>query len=196
MVRLKKFILSIFGFQNKIFNYLLIKYKKVSYETYPIVNGRLFIRGNGKIIFGKNVKFNSSPSANPIGGDTRMTIRANKGATLKIDDYCGISNCAIICHESITIGKHVKIGGSVKIYDTDFHSLNAELRKNNITDIPVTKPVIIGNSCFIGAFSIILKGVSIGNNSIVGAGSVVTKSVPENEIWAGNPARFIKKLDT
>jgi acetyltransferase-like isoleucine patch superfamily enzyme len=30
--------------------------------------------------------------------------------------------------------------------------------------------------------------------SIVGAGSVVTRSIPRGEIWAGNPARFLRKL--
>lgn len=55
-----------------------------------------------------------------------------------------------------------------------------------------TKPVLLKRGCFIGANSIILKGCTIGENSIVGAGSVVSKDIPDNEIWAGNPARFIK----
>lgn len=32
-----------------------------------------------------------------------------------------------------------------------------------------------------------------GENAIVGAGSIVTKDIPANEVWAGNPARFIRK---
>ena len=36
--------------------------------------------------------------------------------------------------------------------------------------------------------------MTIGENSIVGAGSVVTKSSPANEIWTGNPAKFIRKI--
>lgn len=51
----------------------------------------------------------------------------------------------------------------------------------------------IGEHAFIGTNSIIAKGVKIGKRSIVGAGSVVTKDIPDDEIWAGNPARFIKK---
>lgn len=46
----------------------------------------------------------------------------------------------------------------------------------------------------IGGFSIILKGVAIGENSIVAAGSVVSKDIPDNEIWGGIPAKFIRKI--
>ena len=55
--------------------------------------------------------------------------------------------------------------------------------------------VKIGNNVFIGAHSIIAKSVNIGDNVIIGAGSVVTKDIPSNEIWAGVPARFIKKFE-
>ena len=54
-------------------------------------------------------------------------------------------------------------------------------------------PVIIGNDVFIGTNSLILKGVEIGDRSLLES-SVVTKSVPTSEIWAGNPAVFLKKL--
>lgn len=56
------------------------------------------------------------------------------------------------------------------------------------------KPVVIGDDCFIGAGTMILKGVTIGARSVIGAGAVVTKSIPSDEVWAGNPAKLIKKL--
>ena len=56
--------------------------------------------------------------------------------------------------------------------------------------------VYIGDHTFIGTGTIICKDVRIGSNVIIGAGSVVTKDIPENEIWAGNPAKFIKKRNT
>jgi acetyltransferase-like isoleucine patch superfamily enzyme len=108
----------------------------------------------------------------------------------------GISQAAIICHLSIQIGNNVKIGGGARIYDTDFHAIDPKLRLNPITDFAnkVKIPVVIEDNVFIGAHSTILKGVTIGQNSIIGACSVVTKNVPLNEIWAGNPAKFIRNV--
>ena len=49
---------------------------------------------------------------------------------------------------------------------------------------------------FIGTNAIILKGVSIGERSIVASGSIVTKSIPVDQVWGGNPAKFIRNLET
>lgn len=53
--------------------------------------------------------------------------------------------------------------------------------------------VHICKGVFIGANVTICNDVTIGENSIIGAGSIITKDIPSGEIWAGNPARFIKK---
>lgn len=57
----------------------------------------------------------------------------------------------------------------------------------------VAKPIKIESGVWIGANAIILGGVTIGRNAVIGAGSIVTKNVPENMIFAGNPAKAIKK---
>lgn len=189
--QLIKFLLEI-GYQ--IYNYLVIKYYNVHYSDYPKIRGRIFLTGRGEIKIGKNLKINSSLSSNAIGGDHRTIFSVSSGAVLEIGDHSGISNTTIICRESVKIGDYVKIGGSVKIYDTDFHSLDCVKRSNIITDIPKNTAIIIKNHCFIGAHSIILKGVTIGEKSIVGAGAVVTKSIPDGEIWGGNPAKLIRKI--
>lgn len=86
-------------------------------------------------------------------------------------------------------------GGGVKLYDTDFHSISYEERIQKPDPGIKSKPILIKEGAFIGAHSIILKGVTVGRHSVIGAGSVVTKDIPDNEVWAGNPARFIRKLE-
>jgi maltose O-acetyltransferase len=54
--------------------------------------------------------------------------------------------------------------------------------------------ITIGDNVFIGANSVILPNVSIGSNVIVGAGSVVTKDIPDDSVYAGNPARYIRSI--
>lgn len=55
-------------------------------------------------------------------------------------------------------------------------------------------PVLtIGNDVWIGAGVSVKAGLSIGDGAVIGAGSVVTHDVPPYEIWAGNPARLIRK---
>jgi acetyltransferase-like isoleucine patch superfamily enzyme len=98
----------------------------------------------------------------------------------------------IVCRESITIGSDVLIGDNVSIYDHD-HEMN-NLPVTYGQQGYITSKVSIENNVWIGCHSIILKGVHIGENSVIGAGSVVTNPVPANEVWAGTPAKFIKKI--
>lgn len=153
----------------------------------------LFRNHGGNITLGDDVIINSHLVADPIGGQTRTIIMVGKNASISIGDRVGISNSAIVSFSNICIEDDTRIGAGVKIYDTDFHSSNPDdrLRKND--NVP-SKSVHIGKNVFIGGHSIILKGVTIGDDSVVGAGSVVTKSIPAGEIWAGNPAKFIKKI--
>ena len=51
--------------------------------------------------------------------------------------------------------------------------------------------VTIDDGTFIGACSIVMPGVQIGKNCIIGAYSVVTSDVPDNSVYAGNPAKFM-----
>ena len=169
-----------------------VKHKNFKTHGIPYISVAI----NAKCSIGINFSMNNGAKGNPIGNFEPCTLFVDKGACLKIGNNVGISQAALVCHTSITIGNNVKIGGGAAIYDTDFHSLDAVLRCNAALDMKskMKLPVVIGDNVFIGARSIILKGVTIGENSIIGAGAVVTKSVPSNEIWAGNPAKFIRKI--
>jgi len=158
---------------------------------------KLIIHHNGRFSIGNNFKINNTVLSNPIGRSFQCLFRVDKGASLQIGDNVGMSGVTIVCHKEIIIADNVKIGGNTCIYDTDFHSLNGRDRSNRDKDIVNTKKekIFIEKNVFIGAHVTILKGVHIGENSIIGACSVVSKRIPENEIWAGNPAKFIRKIN-
>ena len=148
---------------------------------------------SGSLTIGRDLQLQNGLHYNMIGRQQKCYFVIGKNADVIIGDHVGLSGTAIVCHERITIGNHVRIGMNCVIYDSDFHDLDYRRRAMIPEDYAhvVTKPVTIGNDVFIGAHSTILKGVTIGDKAIIGAGSVVAKSVPAGEIWAGNPARRI-----
>lgn len=155
---------------------------------------KIEVTRRGKLMIGENLSVNSGNNFNVIGRQQKTTFWVE--GKLTIGDNVGISATAIICNHQITIGNHVTIGGNTVIYDTDFHNMNPTIRNNKTIDkqSAVKLPVFIEDNVFIGAHTTILKGVTIGKNSVIGACSVVTKNIPQNEIWAGNPAKFIKMI--
>lgn len=165
--------------------------KQHKYKGVPFLK----VDRKAKCFIGDHFSCNSGKS-NPIGWGSKTFIVVAAGASLKIGHHVGMSNVAINCYEQIEIQDRVKLGGGVVIYDTDFHCLDYKIRSVRALDLAhkKTMPVTIENDAFIGAHSTILKGVTIGARSVVGASSVVTRSIPSDEIWAGNPARFVRKL--
>lgn len=94
----------------------------------------------------------------------------------------------------VTLGNDVKFSINCKCFTHDggVHVLRNLGYDNKKVDL--LGEILLGNNIFIGANSTILLGVIIGNNVIVGANSLVTKSIPDNQVWAGNPAKFICSL--
>lgn len=189
-------------FFKKIPNLIINKYtfhkQKVEYSPDLKVYGKIKIYNRGgSISIGKNTIINSGMQYNPVGFDEQMNIFVASGASVVIGNNVGISNSAFCAKKEIVIEDDVRIGNGCKVYDTDFHSLDYAVRMDPERDgkEALCKPVLIRTGAFIGAGSIILKGVTIGRHSVIGAGSVVTGNVPDGEIWAGNPAGFIRKVE-
>lgn len=175
----------------------IMRYYGVEFSSFRIV-GRPFlsVAKGGRMSVGEGFRMNSRPEGNAVGGTAGSVIRVGKGAFLKIGKNVGISSSVIVSTVGITIGDNVKIGGGTCIVDSDFHSLVPEDRLDRESDMAgaLSAPVVIMDNALVGARCIILKGCTIGRNSVVGAGSVVTCSIPDNEIWAGNPARRIRSI--
>ena len=91
----------------------------------------------------------------------------------------------------LTIGRNVGIGPGVKII-TSSHAeegIQVPILHSRIEFAPVT----IDDDCDVGVGTIILPGVNIAKGVQVGAGAVVTSDIPPYEVWAGVPARRIRK---
>ena len=142
------------------------------------------------VLIGDNVAFNNydGPSWH-----CKCCLQVKENGCLTIGNNTGFNGVYIYCSSSVTIGNWVKIGGGTMIFDSDFHPLSFEKRRYGF-DGTKSKPVAIEDDVFIGTHCIICKGVTIGKRSIVAAGSVVVKDIPSEEIWGGNPARFIRKI--
>lgn len=120
-----------------------------------------------------------------------------------IGENCNI--CAgVLIENDVVIKDNVTIKSGVQLWDGITIEANVFIGPNvSFTNdkYPRSKQypdhfqrTIINQSASVGAGSVILGGISIGENAMIGAGSVVTKDVPANELWFGNPAKFIRKI--
>ena len=101
------------------------------------------------------------------------------------------SFCSIAGNCMIGGGEHpVHFVSTSPVFHQGRNCLKTNFASNEFEPYRRTK---IGNDVWIGARCLIKGGVSIGTGAVIGMGSVVTHDIPPYEIWAGNPARFIKK---
>jgi acetyltransferase-like isoleucine patch superfamily enzyme len=155
---------------------------------------RLRFHRTARIRIGDDCRVQSGFEGNPVGGESRMALWVGPGGCLTVGDGVGLSNSTIVCMSSVSIGDEAFLGGGSRVYDTDFHSLRASDRGRPGNPGARTAPVSIGRRAFVGGHSTVLKGVSIGDEAVIGAGSVVRSDVPPQEVWAGNPAVFLREL--
>jgi acetyltransferase-like isoleucine patch superfamily enzyme len=154
----------------------------------------IFTRRNNSIEIGDNVTIVSRFRSNPVGIMNPCVLDTLMGGRIKIGNHVGMSGVILASRSSITIGDYTQLGGNVRIFDHNYHSLNPENRRNGRLDSQDvrTAPVVIGSDVFVGTNAMILKGATIGDRAIIAAGSVVMTDVPADEIWGGNPAACIR----
>lgn len=122
---------------------------------------------------------------------------------------CTLARCSYVGHDCfllaadigpfVSIADNCRIGGArhpiERVSSSPvFHAGKNVMKKNFASfEAPKAERITIGADVWIGAGASVLSGVKIGTGAVVGAGSVVTHDVPPYEIWAGNPARCIRK---
>lgn len=105
----------------------LIKFTLLGIKTGKncCIHGKLGItlHPSAVIIIGDNFYMSNGKHINPLSGNNEGHFHVEKNALLKIGSNVGLSSTRIWCSKQILIGNNVKIGGEVKIIDTDAHSL-------------------------------------------------------------------------
>jgi acetyltransferase-like isoleucine patch superfamily enzyme len=172
--------------------YIQLKFPLLKIEGKIQVMGIPVFEIHGNAVIKQGNSFVSLTRFNPVGLTKRCNIYVGKKGQLLINATNGFSGVSIVCWDRITIGSGCGFGGNVSMWDTDFHGIIHTDRVN--MEAVKTAPIIIGNNVWVGANCMILKGVEIGDRSVIGAGSLVNKKIPAGEIWAGNPIKFIRKV--
>ena len=154
-----------------------------------------FSRITSDVVLGKDVKIFGLVNLYgcTIGDRTKVGsfVEIQKNAVIGSD--CKISSHTFIC-EGVHIADKVFVGHGVTfVNDLYPEAVRVDGTMQTETDWKVV-PTYVEERASIGSNSTILCGITIGHNAIIGAGSVVTKDVPSNQIWAGNPARFLRKI--
>ncbi len=204
MVRLLKYILRVIRRIIKPFKELYYEYFNFVFPNLiKILKKSILIKGNkpkflqytlfdgaGKVEIGNGCIFGCKLGGFHKGGSIEIQARY-ENSKIKIGNNIATNNNIFICAANyIEIGNDSLIGQNVTIMDHEAHGIYPDNR-NKVGQIGT---IIIGENCWIGNNTTILKNSKIGNNSIVATGAVVSGVFPENVVIGGVPAKVIKNL--
>jgi acetyltransferase-like isoleucine patch superfamily enzyme len=157
---------------------LVLRRLGCAYGCGLLVDGNAIVRVRhpGSITIGNEITIYSRFRSNLVGMTGPTVFHCLRDGRICIGDNSGCSSTVFSSRNSIRLGQNVKIGGSGRIYDHDFHAVNYLARRDPRQDAILCKPlpVVIGDDILIGANAIILKGVTIGERSVIGAGAAQT----------------------
>ena len=123
---------------------------------------------------------------------------AKIGENCNICSHCFIENMAKIGN-NVTIKNGVQIWDGIELEDNVCVGANVSFKNDRYPHAKNAEwkleKTLVKKGASIGAGSTILCGVTIGENAMIGIGSVVTHDVPEGEVWVGNPAKFLRKVE-
>lgn len=159
-----------------------------------MTNKNDFIKTAG-VKLGKNVRLSVFVNLYGcvIGDNSKIGSFVEIQKNAVIGHNCKISSHTFIC-SGVIIGNGCFIGHGVMFINDNYpQALNSKGKLEKEADWSKRfVQTTIEDGVSIGTNSTILGNVKIGKNSLVGAGSVVTGNIPPNQVWAGNPARFIR----
>jgi acetyltransferase-like isoleucine patch superfamily enzyme len=135
----------------------------------------------GSIRIGRRVQFREGCEIWALGGDIAI------GDNVFFNRFC-----ALIARGGVEIGSNCLFGSNVGIYDHE-HAFDDATRPIYQQNHRV-EPITIGSDVWVGSNAMITAGVHIGDRVVVGANSVVTTDLEGRAVYAGTPARLVRRL--
>ena len=151
------------------------------------VGPRVYVYGPVRFLGSRNVILGGS--GNLYDNVQFETVDAGE---IRIGDRFRINRaCLLSAHAGISVGHSCLIGEYVSIRDNNhvFDDASRPIAEQGYRAALIS----ISDDVWIGRGAVILQGVTIGRGAVIGANSVVTKDVPAMEVWAGAPARFLRR---
>jgi acetyltransferase-like isoleucine patch superfamily enzyme len=130
-----------------------------------------------------------------VGDNTRIGPFVEIQKNAKVGKKCKLSSHTFIC-AGVIIEDNVFVGHGVTFINDSYPratTVEGELQTEEDWKV---EPTVVKQGASIGSGATILSNITIGENAIIGAGSVVTRDVPSNAIVVGNPAKFLRFIDT
>ena len=124
----------------------------------------------------------------PLGLSRHFAHQADRRPELIIGEHSAITNRHLLdCTNSVTIGRFTTFAG----FHSQIISHSIDLEQNRQS----SKPVRVGDYCFIGTNCVLLGGSALPDFCVLGAKSLLNKAFTETyQLYGGVPARPLKAL--
>lgn len=164
-----------------------VSFGKIEKGKIKFANGCVFKKMIIGVSKGSFLKGKDQQTYVHIGGSKARLFIVDKcdvpcGSVLNVNGSLSIGktfmpNCflTISCENNIIIGDNCNIGWNVTIIDGDGHPLCDENNPKKV--INKSRPVVIGNNCWIAAHASIMKGVQLADNTTIPYGSIINSSL-------------------
>ena len=164
--------LSIAG--NEIFRESYSRHRTVmpiSVDRVPVVSNSSFVAPNASVIGNVNISDNASIWYGTVLRADSPNTSTQSSTAISIGKGSNVQDRSVL-NGDITVGEDVTIGHGALM----------------------SGKVSIGDNCLIGQGSVCSSEVTIESNCIIGAGAVLLPGthVPSGQMWAGNPASFVR----
>ncbi len=137
-----------------------------------------------------NLRYVTVEDGVKIGRNTIIFGTAEK--RVHIGKNCYISpNCLLNGAAGIELEDEVVIAAGVLMFSDSGPNVGPLKKYYPVQESPIK----IGNGCWIGAGSVLLPGAEMAAEAILAANSTLKSKIGFHEIFGGNPAKLIKKID-